>query len=108
MDKEIEKLTEENITETAKEKRNYKDSVLIDLFCEDITAKENQLSLFNALHNTHFTMDEVKITDIRIPDAIYMNFRNDMAMDFNNRIVILSEHQSTINNNMPLRQLMHT
>ena len=33
--------------------RNYKDSVFVDLFSEDKKAKENFLSLYNALHNTH-------------------------------------------------------
>ena len=30
--------------------RNYKDSVFVDLFGEDKKAKENFLSLYNALH----------------------------------------------------------
>lgn len=59
------------------------------------------------MHNTHYTLDEVKIQDVRIDNVIYMNFRNDMAFNYNDRVLILSEHQSTINNNMPLRSLMH-
>ena len=79
----------------------------MDLFCEDEKAKENQLSLYNALHDTDYTLDEIEISDIRIENTIYMNFRNDMAFNYDNRLLILSEHQSTINNNMPLRSLMH-
>lgn len=94
-------------TENTKENRTYKDSVIVDIFCEDEKAKENQLSLYNALHNTNYTLDEIKIQDIRIDNVIYMNFRNDMAFNYNDRLLILSEHQSTINNNMPLRSLMH-
>ena len=81
--------------------------MLVDLFCEDEKAKENQLSLYNALHDTDYTLDEIEISDIRIENTIYMNFRNDMAFNYDNRLLILSEHQSTINNNMPLRSLMH-
>lgn len=36
-----------------------------------------------------------------------MNFRNDMAFNYDDKLLILSEHKSTINNNMPLRSLMH-
>ena len=34
-----------------KEKRNVRDSVFVDLFYSDITAKKNILSLYNALHD---------------------------------------------------------
>ncbi len=37
----------------AKHNRRYKDSVFVDLFSEDKTAKANFLSLYNALHGTH-------------------------------------------------------
>ena len=33
--------------------RKYKDSVFVDLFSEDEKAKENFLSLYNALHGTN-------------------------------------------------------
>ena len=36
-----------------KHNRRYKDSVFVDLFGEDKDAKENFLSLYNALHGTH-------------------------------------------------------
>ena len=36
--------------------RKYKDSVFVDLFSEDEKAKENFLSLYNALHNTHLPL----------------------------------------------------
>ena len=38
--------------------RNYKDSVFVDLFSEDEKARENFLSLYNALHNTSLTAAE--------------------------------------------------
>ena len=45
--------------------RNYKDSVFVDLFSEDKKAKENFLSLYNALHNTH--LDNVSaLTPLRL------------------------------------------
>lgn len=37
-----------------KENREHKDSVFVDLFYKDETAEENLLSLYNALHDTHY------------------------------------------------------
>ena len=48
-----------------KEKREHKDSLFVDLFYQDETAKKNLLSLYNALHDTNYK-DE---TIIRIPEA---------------------------------------
>ena len=45
--------------------RKYKDSVFVDLFSEDEKAKENFLSLYNALHNTKLTAIE-KLKNIRL------------------------------------------
>ena len=45
-----------------KTNRNYKDSVFVDLFAHDINAKENFISLYNALHGTNL---DVKTTDVQ-------------------------------------------
>ena len=37
-----------------KHNRQYKDSVFVDFFSEDKTAKENFLALYNALHATNY------------------------------------------------------
>ena len=42
--------------------RNYKDSVFVDLFAHDITAKENFISLYNALHGTNL---DAKTTEVQ-------------------------------------------
>ncbi|MEE1289557.1 MAG: Rpn family recombination-promoting nuclease/putative transposase [Spirochaetota bacterium] len=88
-----------------KTNRNYKDSVFVDLFAYDITAKENFISLYNALHGTNL---DVKITDVQpvmLEKVLYMKYYNDIAMLIDGKIVILIEHQSTINQNMPFRFL---
>ena len=84
--------------------RNYKDSVFVDLFSEDKEAKENFLSLYNALHNTH--LDSVSaLTPLRLEQVMYMSFYNDVSYLVDNKMIILAEHQSTINPNMPIRCL---
>ena len=85
--------------------RTVKDSVFVDLFGRDITARENFISLYNALHGTNLKPEETELVPEMIERVVYMAYANDVAMQVNGRIVVLIEHQSTINNNMPLRLL---
>ena len=85
--------------------RNYKDSVFVDLFAKDINAKENFVSLYNALHNTNLDYQTTNLEPVMIEQVLYKSFYNDIAMLIDNKIVILVEHQSTINENMPFRIL---
>lgn len=84
--------------------RKYKDSVFVDLFSEDEKAKENFLSLYNALHGTKLK-DTEQLKSIRLDQVLYMTFYNDVSYLVDNKIIVLAEHQSTINPNMPLRCL---
>ena len=84
--------------------RKYKDSVFVDLFSEDERAKENFLSLYNALHGTNLK-DTEQLKTVRLDQVLYMTFYNDVSYLVDNKIIVLAEHQSTINPNMPLRCL---
>ena len=84
--------------------RKYKDSVFVDLFSEDEKAKENFLSLYNALHGTHLPLSS-PVENIRLDNVMYMNIINDVSCLLYGKIIVLAEHQSTINENMPLRFL---
>ena len=84
--------------------RKYKDSVFVDLFSEDEKAKENFLSLYNALHGTKLTAT-AQLKNVRLDQVLYMTFYNDVSYLIDNKIIVLVEHQSTINPNMPLRCL---
>ena len=88
-----------------KTNRNYKDSVFVDLFARDITAKENFISLYNALHGTNLDVKTTDIQPVMLERVLYMKYYNDIAMLIDGKIVILIEHQSTINKNMPFRFL---
>jgi len=85
-------------------KRTYKDSVFADLFGADKSAKSNFLSLYNALHGTKLTLD-CELRHIRLEQILYMNFYNDVSFLVDNKIIVLAEHQSTVNENMPFRFL---
>ena len=86
--------------------RKYKDSVFVDLFSEDEKAKENFLSLYNALHGTNLQLS-CPVENIRLNNIMYMNIINDVSCLVDNKIIVLAEHQSTINENMPLRFLQY-
>ncbi|MBQ3025165.1 MAG: Rpn family recombination-promoting nuclease/putative transposase [Spirochaetaceae bacterium] len=88
-----------------KTRRNYKDSVFVDLFAHDITAKENFISLYNALHGTNLEATTTEIQPVMIEKVLYMKYYNDVAMLVDGKIVVMIEHQSTINENMPFRFL---
>ena len=85
--------------------RKYKDSVFVDLFSEDEKAKENFLSLYNALHGTNLPLSS-PVENIRLDNVMYMNIINDVSCLVDGKIIVLAEHQSTINENMP-RQGMY-
>ena len=90
----------------AKHNRRYKDSVLVDLFSEDEKAKENFLSLYNALHGTHLDAS-TELKPLKLEQAMYTKLSNDVSCLIDNKIIVLAEHQSTINENMPLRCLQY-
>ena len=84
--------------------RRYKDSVFVDLFSNDRTAKDNFLALYNALYNTNYQSTAI-LKNIRLKQTMYMSFANDVSYLVDNKIIVLAEHQSTVNPNMPLRCL---
>lgn len=88
-------------TEAPPVRRDYKDTVFRMLFSE----KERLLSLYNAIRGSDYTnVEELEI--VTLENAVYMNMHNDVAfvIDFT---LNLYEHQSTVNPNMPLRNLFY-
>ena len=81
--------------------RQYKDTVFRMLFSE----KENLLSLYNAVTGKAYqNADDLKI--VTLENAIYMGMENDLAFMLETNIY-LYEHQSTLNPNIPLRDLIY-
>ena len=91
--------------ESANQKRDYKSSLFVNMFGRNVNAKEHFLSLYNAIHDTNFKIGEVEIKPVTLENVVYNNIENDVSMEINDSIVVLAEHQSTINNNMPFRCL---
>ena len=90
----------------AKENQKYKNSVFVDLFFEDESAEKNEISLYNALHDEPLP-EGTKVRKIRVDDVLYMNFCNDVSFGIEDKVMVFGEHQSTINENMPLRELLY-
>ena len=81
--------------------RNYKDTIFRMLFSD----RESLLSLYNAVNKRNYTNpDDLEI--VTLENAIYMGMKNDLAfiLDMN---LYLYEHQSTVNPNIPLRDLFY-
>lgn len=79
--------------------RQYKDTVFRMLFSE----KKELLSLYNAVNGTGYDdPEELEITTLK--NAIYMTVKNDISCVIDMRLN-LYEHQSTVNPNIPLRDL---
>ena len=89
-----------------KENREYKDSLFVDLFYQDETAKKNLLSVYNALHDTEY-QDENVIRKVIIEDVLYKNFKNDISFEVDGQVLVMGEQLSTVNLNIPLRCLLY-
>lgn len=81
--------------------RCYKDRVFRMLFKE----KKALLELYNGLNKTAYTdIEEMTITTLE--NAVYLGMKNDVSFIFHESLM-LYEHQSTDNPNMPLRSLLY-
>ena len=82
-------------------KRKYKDILFRFIFKD----KKELLQLYNAINNTNYTNpDDLLITTME--DVIYIGMKNDLSFLIANELN-LYEHQSTLNQNMPLRGLIY-
>ncbi len=80
------------VADAEKENREHKDSVFVDLFYEDETAEDNLLSLYNALHDTHYR-NVKNIRKIRVENVLYKNFKNDISFEVDQKVIVFGEHQ---------------
>ena len=85
--------------------RKYKDSVFTDLFGSDRDGKKNFLELYNALSGSSYKLEEVSLERKVIEQSLYKTFNNDVSWEIDGKLIVLVEHQSTVNENMPLRCL---
>lgn len=80
----------------------YKDAVFRKYFKE----KSNALALYQAVSGDSMpTVDTIEMIDL---DGVFDNGRrSDVAFTYADRLIVMIEHQSTLNENMPLRFLSY-
>ncbi len=81
--------------------REVKSSAFTTFFGEP----ENASELYAALGDTEVSPED--ITYVTLEGVLFIARKNDLAFTVKNRVLVISEHQSTINDNMPLRDLLY-
>lgn len=84
------------------ENREYKDSMFKDLF----SIPEYSVELINALLDTNYKIEDIR--NVTLSNVLRKDIYNDLAfLTTGNELIVLIEHQSTLNCNMPLRMLLY-
>ena len=81
--------------------RKYKDSLFRDIF----NNKTRLPGLYEALEGMRATPDDITLA--AIDETLFTGIKNDVSFFVRDRHVLLAEHQSTLNANMPLRLAMY-
>ena len=66
---------------------------------------ENAAQLFSALDGQEVSPEDITYTTLE--GVLFVARKNDMAFTVKNKVLVISEHQSTINYNMPLRSIIY-
>jgi predicted transposase/invertase (TIGR01784 family) len=82
--------------------RKYKSSVF-SLFFSDA---EKLIEVYNAIENKSYAKDTA-VTINTLEDALFMDRINDISFLLDGKLIVLIEHQATVNENMPLRLLLY-
>ena len=80
----------------------YKDTVFTKYFSD----KNRLIEIYNAINGTNYT-SEVHLEINTLKNVLYLGRYNDISFILDNKLIVLIEHQSTINPNMPLRFLLY-
>jgi predicted transposase/invertase (TIGR01784 family) len=80
----------------------FKDNMFSKLFRDPDILRE----LYCALSNVSLPQD-IPVTINTLDDVLIIDKFNDVSFEIGGKIIVLIEHQSTINNNMPVRLLIY-
>jgi predicted transposase/invertase (TIGR01784 family) len=81
---------------------HYKDSLFRSLFSDSTELRE----LYNILTGANYDETAEVITNT-LSETLFTMRKNDISFTIDNKLIVLIEHQSTINQNMPFRFLMY-
>jgi len=82
--------------------REFKATLFSELFREPERLRE----LYNAIADTDYG-DDTPVEINTLENVFFNDLKNDVSFTIGGKYVVLLEHQSTINDNMPLRCLMY-
>lgn len=81
--------------------REVKASAFTELFSDP----KNAAQLYTALDGEEAVPEDICYTTLE--GVLFVARKNDMAFTVKNRVLVISEHQSTLNQNMPLRSIIY-
>ena len=81
----------------------YKDSLFRSIFGNEKSA----LALYNAVHGTSHDPRDTEVVMNTLSETLWTPRKNDLSFMINRSLVVVAEHQSTINENMPYRMLQY-
>jgi predicted transposase/invertase (TIGR01784 family) len=82
--------------------RTYKASVFSSYFSDN----ERLIEVYNAIEDKSYPADTA-IEINTLDDALFLDRQNDISFMLDGKLIILIEHQASLNKNMPLRLLMY-
>ena len=83
-------------------KRKYKDSIFVDLLtCDEKNIRQVCMSLDESIKDEPIEL-------VKLTNTVYNGLENDVSCLVGNKLMMLMEHQSTINPNMPMRCLQYS
>ena len=85
----------------ARAKRTYKDS----LFCDIFSRKDYLQDVYRGLFGREVSLQEIRLMTLQ--GTFFNDEKNDVSFLAGTRQIILMEHQSTLNENMPLRMFWY-
>ncbi|MCL2112128.1 MAG: Rpn family recombination-promoting nuclease/putative transposase [Clostridiales bacterium] len=85
-----------------KTNREFKDSLFKDYFADE----ERLIEAYNAIAGTDYPLT-ARVEFKELKKVLFQSASNDIAFLLEDRFIVLIEHQSTINENMPLRMLQY-
>ena len=85
----------------ARVKRTYKDS----LFCDIFRRKDYLQDVYRGLFGRDVSLQEIQLMTLQ--GTFFNDEKNDVSFLAGKRQIVLMEHQSTLNENMPLRMFWY-
>lgn len=89
----------------SKKKNISNTKVKSSAFTTFFSEPENAAQLFSALEGQEVSPEDITYTTLE--GVLFVARKNDMAFTVKNKVLVISEHQSTINYNMPLRSIIY-